>query len=138
MTIGTATPVSTALRVIGGLLTVAGTCLPGATFVLNDGPYPGKATLEFFTEPFGVEGYRLHLLVFGVAAVVLALVPVPGQGRILRALGAGVVAVSAVNGLWIAVDGGGLGAVTVSEGDVSFGALVALAGGSSDRSGGRT
>ncbi|QYN31951.1 hypothetical protein K1T35_25305 [Pseudonocardia sp. DSM 110487] len=129
MTIGTATPVSTALRLIGGLLTVAGTCLPWATFVLNDGPYPGKATLEFFTEPLGVEGYRLHLLVFGVAAVVLTLVPVPGQGRILRALGAGVVAVSAVNGLWIAVDGGGLGAVTLSEGDVAFGAPVAVAGG---------
>jgi branched-chain amino acid transport system permease protein len=120
---------ATALRVAGGLLTVAGTCLPWATFVLNAGPYPAKSTLEFFTEPLGVSGYRLHLLVFGVAAVLLALVPVPGHGRIVRALGVGVVAVSVVNGLWIAVDGGGLGAVTASDGDLAFGAPVALAGG---------
>jgi branched-chain amino acid transport system permease protein len=119
----------TALRVAGGLLTVVGTCLPWATFVLNEGPYPAKATLEFFTEPFGVDGYRLHLLIFGIAAVVFALVAVPGQGRILRALGVGVVAVSIVNGLWIAVEGGGLGAVTASDGDMAFGAPVALAGG---------
>jgi branched-chain amino acid transport system permease protein len=120
---------ATARRVAGGLLTVVGTCLPWATFVLNDGAYPAKATLEFFTEPFGVVGYRSHLLLFGVAAVVFALVPVPGQGRILRALGAGVVGVSILNGLWIMVEGGGLGAITVSEGDVAFGAPVALVGG---------
>jgi branched-chain amino acid transport system permease protein len=121
--------IATASRVAGGLLTVFGTCLPWATFVLNGGAYPAKATLEFFTEPFAVTGYRLHLLVFGMAAVVFALVPVPGQGRIMRALGAGVVAVSLVNGLWIAVGGGGLGAVTASDGDVAFGAPVALVGG---------
>jgi branched-chain amino acid transport system permease protein len=120
---------ATVLRVAGGLLTVVGTCLPWATFVLNEGPYPAKATLEFFTEPFGVVGYRLHLLILGIAAVVFALVAVPGQGRILRALGIGVVAVSIVNGLWIAVEGGGLGAVTASDGDIAFGAPVALAGG---------
>ncbi|TQM36630.1 branched-chain amino acid ABC transporter permease [Pseudonocardia cypriaca] len=118
-----------ALRAAGGVLTIVGTGLPWATFVLNGGPYPAKATLEFFTEPFGVVGYRLHLLVFGVLAVVFALVAVPGRDRILRALGVGVVAVSVVNGLWIAVEGGGLGAVTMSEGDVAFGAPVALAGG---------
>jgi branched-chain amino acid transport system permease protein len=121
--------IATPLRVAGGVLTVAGTYLPWATFVLNDGAYPAKATLEFFTEPFGVTGYRAHLLALGVAVVVFALVTVPGQGRILRALGVGVVAVSAVNGLWITVAGGGLGAVTVSDADVAFGAPVALAGG---------
>ncbi|GAA5133673.1 branched-chain amino acid ABC transporter permease [Pseudonocardia adelaidensis] len=120
---------STALRVAGGLLTITGTYLPWATFVLNDGPYPAKATLEFFREPFGLAGYRAHLLAFGVAALVFALVAVPGQGRILRALGAGVVTVSVLNGLWITVDGGGLGAITVSDEDVAFGAPVALVGG---------
>jgi branched-chain amino acid transport system permease protein len=120
---------ATPLRVAGSLLTIAGTYLPWATFVLNEGPYPAKATLEFFTEPFGVVGYRSHLLVFGIAALVVALVAVPGQGRILRALGAGVVAVSILNGLWITVEGGGLGAITVSDADVAFGAPVALVGG---------
>jgi branched-chain amino acid transport system permease protein len=119
----------TALRVAGALLTVIGAYLPWATFVLNDGAYPAKATLEFFSEPLGLSGYRLHLLVLGVVALVLALVAVPGRGRILRALGAGVVAVGVLNGLWITVAGGGIGAVTMSEGDVAFGAPVTLVGG---------
>jgi branched-chain amino acid transport system permease protein len=122
---GLATPLSVA----GGVLTVVGTYLPWATFVLNEGAYPSKATLEFFTVPLGVTGFRLHLLLFGVAAVVLALVRVPGRARMLRALGWGVVAVALVNGVWITVAGGGLGAVAAADGGVAFGAFVALAGG---------
>ena len=121
--------IATPLRVAGGLLTVVGAYLPWATFVLNEGPYPAQATLEFFTVPFGVVEYRLHLLLFGVAAVVLALAPVPAKGRILRAIGWGVVAVSVVNGIWITAEGGGLGAITASDGAVAFGAVVALLGG---------
>jgi branched-chain amino acid transport system permease protein len=123
-------PYATPLRAVGGLLTVIGAYLPWATFVLNEGPYPEKATLEFFTAPFGVSGFRLHLLVFGVAAIVLALVPaVPARGRILRALGWGIVVVSVANGFYITVQGGGFGAITAADGAVAFGAIVALVGG---------
>jgi branched-chain amino acid transport system permease protein len=114
--------------VAGGILTVVGALLPWATFVLNEGPYPEKATLQFFVAPLAVTGYRLHLLVFGIAAVALALLAVPGRSRILRALGWGVVAVSVVNGLYIAVEGGGVGAITAADG-IAFGSIVALLGG---------
>jgi branched-chain amino acid transport system permease protein len=120
---------ATPLRVAGGVLTVVGTYLPWATFVLNEGAYPAQATLEFFTVPFGVTGFRLHLLLFGVAAIVLSLVQVPGRTRMLRGIGWGVVVVSAVNGVWITSEGGGLGAVTAADGAFAFGAFVALVGG---------
>jgi branched-chain amino acid transport system permease protein len=119
---------TTVLRVAGGLLTLVGALLPWATFVLNEGPYPEKSTLEFFSAPFAVTGFRLHLAVFGIAAIVIALVAVPGRERILRAVGWGVIAVAVVNGLYIAVEGGGLGAITAADG-VAFGAVVALVGG---------
>jgi branched-chain amino acid transport system permease protein len=122
-------PFVTPLRVAGGVLTIIGTYLPWATFVLNEGPYPAQATLEFFTVPFGVVEFRQHLLLFGIAAIVVAVAPVPAKGRILRAVGWGVIAVSVVNGLWIMVEGGGLGAITAADGSVAFGSLVALAGG---------
>ncbi|WP_051580575.1 branched-chain amino acid ABC transporter permease [Pseudonocardia acaciae] len=122
-------PLTSALRVAGGVLTLVGAYLPWATFVLNDGAYPAKATLEFFTEPFGVTGFRLHLLALGAAAIVLSLVAVPGRGRMLRALGVGIVAVTGVNLGYLVALGGGFGAVTASDGDVAFGALVTLAGG---------
>jgi branched-chain amino acid transport system permease protein len=121
--------IATPLRVAGGVLTVVGTYLPWATFVLNEGAYPAQATLEFFTVPFGVTGFRLHLLLFGIAAIVLSLVTVPGRARMLRAIGWGVIAVSVLNGLWITIEGGGLGAVTAADGAFAFGAFVALLGG---------
>ncbi len=117
------------LRLAGGVLTVVGALLPWATFVLNGGAYPEKSTLEFFSAPFEVTGFRLHLLVFGVAAIVLALVRVPARGRMLRGLGAGTIAVAVVNGLYITVEGGGVGAITTAEGSVAFGVFAALAGG---------
>ena len=119
---------TTVLRIAGGLLTLVGALLPWATFVLNEGPYPEKSTLEFFSAPFAVTGFRLHLAVFGIAAIVIALVAVPGRERILRAVGWGVIAIAVVNGLYIAVEGGGLGAITAADG-VAFGAIVALIGG---------
>ena len=118
----------TALRIVGGVFALVGALLPWATFVLNEGPYPEKSTLAFFSAPFAVTGFRLHLAVFGVAAIVIALVRVPGRERILRAIGWGVVAVAVVNGLYITVEGGGLGAITAGSG-VAFGAVVALIGG---------
>ena len=47
--------------------------------MLNSGPYPDKATLQYFVAPFGVTGFRLQLLLFGIAALVLTLAPVPAQ-----------------------------------------------------------
>ncbi|MFC5993050.1 branched-chain amino acid ABC transporter permease [Pseudonocardia hispaniensis] len=120
---------ATALPMAGGLLTVLGALLPWATFVLNEGPYPEKATLQFFVAPLGVTGFRLHLLVLGLAAVLVPLLQVRGRGRIVRALGWGIVATSLVNGLYITVEGGGLGAITASGGSVALGAIVALLGG---------
>ncbi|MDN5858205.1 MAG: hypothetical protein L0H84_06230 [Pseudonocardia sp.] len=122
-------PHSWILNVAGGLLTVIGSLLPWATFVLNDGKYPEEATLENFTAPLASSGFRLHLVIFGVAAVAVTLLAVPAANRIVRALGLGTIAVALVNGLWITVRGGGLGAITVSEGAVAFGAVVALLGG---------
>jgi branched-chain amino acid transport system permease protein len=122
-------PYATPLRVAGGVLALLGALLPWSTFVLNQGPYPEKATLEFFTAPFGVTGFRLHLALFGIAAIAVSLLPVPARGRILRAVGWGVIAVSVANALYIMIEGGGLGAVTAADGATAFGAVVALVGG---------
>jgi branched-chain amino acid transport system permease protein len=122
-------PRATVLRVLAGVLTIIGTYLPWATFVLNEGPYPDKATLNFFVDPLGVTGFRLHLLVIGIAMIVVALLGLPAAGRIIRGLGWGTIAVAVINGLYILVQGGGFGAVTASDGAVAFGAVVALVGG---------
>ena len=122
-------PRATVLRVLAGLLTIVGTYLPWATFVLNDGPYPEKSTLNFFVDPFGVTGFRLHLLVIGLAMIVVALVRLPAAGRMIRGLGWGTVAISVINILYLVVEGGGFGAITVSDGSGAFGAIVALLGG---------
>jgi branched-chain amino acid transport system permease protein len=122
-------PAATALRTAGGVLTIIGTYLPWATFVLNDGAYPDKSTLNFFVDPLGVTGFRLHLLLLGLAVVVLTVLKVPPTGRMVRGIGWGVVAVAVVNGLYITVKGGGLGAITISDGEAAFGSIVALLGG---------
>ena len=122
-------PHATAVRVAGGLLTLIGALLPWATFVLNSGPYPDKATLQYFVAPFGVTGFRLQLLVFGIAALVLTFAPVPARGRLLRGLAWGIIGIAVINGLYIAVEGGGLGAITVADGSVAFGAVVTLLAG---------
>jgi branched-chain amino acid transport system permease protein len=122
-------PRRAAVRVAGGVLALVGALLPWATFVLNAGPYPEKATLQFFVAPFGVTGFRLHLVLFGIAAIALALLRVPGRDRVLRGVAWGIIAVSVLNGLYLVVEGGGLGTVTAADGAVAFGAFVALAGG---------
>jgi branched-chain amino acid transport system permease protein len=122
-------PHSRALRIAGAVLAVVGAYLPWASFVLNEGAYPAQATLEFFTVPFGVTGYRLHVLLFGLAALVVSLLPrIPASRRIVRGLGIGVLAIAIINGLFIAVEGGGLGALTVAD-TVAFGAIVSLLAG---------
>jgi branched-chain amino acid transport system permease protein len=122
-------PAATALRIAGGLLAIIGAYLPWATFVLNDGPYPDKATLNFFVDPLGVTGFRLHLVILGLAAIVVTVLKVAPTGRIVRGLGWGVVAVAVINGLYLVVDGGGVGTITLSDGQAAFGAVVALLGG---------
>jgi branched-chain amino acid transport system permease protein len=122
-------PYAQVLRIVGAVLTIVGGYLPWASFVLNEAPYPAQATLEFFTVPLGVTGFRLHLVLFGVAALIVALVPrLPARDRILRGLGVGVLVIAVANGLYIAVEGGGLGALTVADG-VAFGAFVAAVAG---------
>jgi branched-chain amino acid transport system permease protein len=125
-----AAPRSTILMIVGGVLTLVGAYLPWVTFVLNEGPYPEKSSLNFFVDPFGVTGFRLHLVILGLAAIVVAaLRRIPARHRIVRGLGIGVTVVALINGLWIAVEGGGLGAITASEGTIAFGSIVALVGG---------
>lgn len=117
------------LTLAGAALTLVAALLPWATFLLNDGAYPEKATLQFFDAPLEVTGFRFHLLLLAVAAVAVTFAPVPGRHRVLRGLGWGVTLVSLVNTLFIMGNGGGLGAVTVADGASAFGGLVGIVGG---------
>jgi branched-chain amino acid transport system permease protein len=115
---------------LGGVLMVIGAMLPWATFVFNDGPYPQLSTLSFFDAPFELTGFRWHVLVFGVLAVVVAFLPkLPGQFRVLRALGAGGLAIGAITCAFMIGDGGGVGAITATDGSVAFGGIVTALGG---------
>ena len=85
--------------------------------MLNSGPYPDKATLQYFVAPFGVTGFRLDLLLFGIAALVLTFAPVPGPRPDLARTRPGASSrIAVLNGLYITVEGGGLGAITVADG----------------------
>ncbi len=114
---------------LGGILLLIGAMLPWATFQLNDGPYPELATLQFFDAPFQLTGYRWHTLLFGAIVLVLTFVPLPGKARALRAVGWGGLAIGLITAIFIASDGGGLGAITALDGDIAFGSIVALIGG---------
>ncbi|MGQ0837792.1 branched-chain amino acid ABC transporter permease [Actinokineospora sp.] len=117
------------LTVAGGVLAIIAALLPWATFVLNDGPYPDKATLQFFDSPWAVSGFRLHTLVLGIAVLVVAFAPIPVRNRVQRALGWGMVAVAAINTLFILFDGGGIGAITAIDGSYAFGGIVGIVAG---------
>ncbi|MEV0620547.1 branched-chain amino acid ABC transporter permease [Nonomuraea sp. NPDC050404] len=93
----------------GAVLVLVGALLPWATVVLPGGAYPDLATLQFFDAPHQVTGFRLHLVLLGLAAFL------PGAGR---AAGVGVVIVALVHTAFLAV----LGAL-------SFGGPVTLAAG---------
>jgi branched-chain amino acid transport system permease protein len=122
-------PRATVLRVLAGVVTIVGAYLPWATFVLNEGPYPEKATLQFFVAPLGVTGFRLHLLVFGIAMIAVTLLKLPAAGRIVRGLGWGTVAIALINSLYLVAEGGGFGTITAAGGSAAFGAIAALVGG---------
>jgi branched-chain amino acid transport system permease protein len=114
---------------LGGLLLLVAAMLPWATFLLNDGPFPEKSTLQYFDAPFELTGFRWHLLVFGVVALVTTFVPLPGKDRVLRALGWGGLVIGLVCGYFIAENGGGFGAITAADGASAFGSVVAVLGG---------
>jgi branched-chain amino acid transport system permease protein len=115
--------------IAGGVLAIVAALMPWATFVLNDGPYPAKASLQFFDSPFELEGFRQRLALFGIVALVLNFAPIPGRHRAVRALGWGVGVISIVNLLMIAIKGGGIGAATAANGTTAFGGLVGIVAG---------
>ncbi|HTI21698.1 MAG TPA: hypothetical protein VL652_11935 [Kutzneria sp.] len=116
------------LIIVGAIVVIIGALLPWATFVLNDGAYPDKASLEFFDAPFGLTSFRLYLELLGLAGLVFALVPLRDRIRVLKAVGWGSAGIAVINTLFIVGDGGGLGAVTVADGHSAFGGLAATVG----------
>jgi branched-chain amino acid transport system permease protein len=113
---------------VGSVLLLIAAMLPWATFLLNDGPYPDLATLQFFDAPLALSGYRWHVLLFGVVALVLTFLRLPGGERVLRALGWGSLAISLISAVSIASEGGGLGAITAADGVTAFGSIVGVVG----------
>ncbi|MFC4859493.1 branched-chain amino acid ABC transporter permease [Actinophytocola glycyrrhizae] len=117
------------MTALGGILFLVAAMLPWATFLLNDGAYPEKSTLQFFDAPFELTGFRWHLLLFGIAALVVTFVPVPGKARVLRALGWGGLVIALTGAVFIAAKGGGFGAITAAGDIVAFGSFVGIIGG---------
>lgn len=122
-------PLGKPFAAVGGLLTIVAALLPWVTFTLNDGNWPDKSTLQFFDAPFAVTGFRWHVLLLGVFVLIAAFAPTPSKGRVVRALGWGIVVVSFINGAYITVKGGGLGAITALDGATAFGSIAGLVGG---------
>jgi branched-chain amino acid transport system permease protein len=116
------------LIIVGAIVVIIGALLPWATFVLNDGAYPDKATLPFFDAPFGLSAFRLYLEILGLAALVFALVPLRDRVRVVKAVGWGAAGIAVINTLFIIGDGGGFGAVTAADGKSAFGGIVAVVG----------
>ena len=82
-------------RAAGGAAVVVGALLPWATFVLNDGAYPDKATLQFFDAPFARHRVPAGTCCCSASLALRADVRADARpaARILRALGWGVVAI---------------------------------------------
>ena len=116
------------LIIVGSIVVIIGALLPWATFVLNDGAYPDKATLEFFDAPFGLSSFRLYLEIFGLAGLVFTFVPLRDKIRVLKAVGWGALGIGVINTLFIIGDGGGFGAVTMADGVPAFGGIAAIVG----------
>jgi branched-chain amino acid transport system permease protein len=120
---------SRVLAIGGSVLAIIAALLPWVTFVLNEGAYPDKATLQFFDAPFELTGFRWELLLVGLVALVCSIFTIPARRRVLRGLGIGVFAISLVQSLFIMGHGGGLGAITAADGNTAFGAVVGLVAG---------
>jgi branched-chain amino acid transport system permease protein len=106
---------------VGGAVVILGALLPWAAVVFPRGAYPDKSTLAFFPAPFATTGFRWHLLLFGVLALVLSFIHLPGGRRALRVTGWAVIVIALVNAGYILGEGGWAG--------LSVGGLVAAAGG---------
>ncbi|MGI5286443.1 branched-chain amino acid ABC transporter permease [Nonomuraea polychroma] len=104
------------LPVAGAVLVVGGALLPWASAVLPGGPYPDLATLQFFDAPHLVTGFRLHLILLGL----VALLP-----RARRPAGTGVLVIALVHMAFLT----GLGALSAG-GPVTLaaGALLVWSG----------
>lgn len=111
---------------VGGILAAL---LPWTTFILNDGPFPAKASLQFFDAPFALEGFRLHVALLGVVALLVAWSTLPSRHRILRGLGAGMTALSALVSAFIVAMGGGIGALTTTDEAVAYGGVIGIVAG---------
>jgi branched-chain amino acid transport system permease protein len=122
-------PFARPLSIVGGALLIVAALLPWVTFALNKGNYPDRATLQYFDAPFQVTGYRWHLLLLGVLVLIATFAPIPSKGRVVRSLGWGGLLVAAINTIFIAVEGGGLGAVTAADGKSAFGGIVGIVAG---------
>ncbi len=122
-------PMMRVLAIVGAVVSVVAPLLPWATFVLNDGAYPDKSTLQYFDAPFELTGYRWELLLLALLAVVASVFRIPAQRRVLRGLGAGIAAIGVIHFLFITSKGGGLGAVTAADGAFAFGSVAAIVGG---------
>ncbi|WP_162794743.1 branched-chain amino acid ABC transporter permease [Nonomuraea lactucae] len=83
------------------VLVLAGALLPWASVVLPGGAYPDLATLQFFDAPHLVTGFRLHLVLLGLAA---ALLP-----RARKPAAIGVIAIALVHMAFLT----GLGALSI-------------------------
>lgn len=114
------------MTIAGGVLAIIAALMPWATFTLNEGAYPDKATLQFFDAPFAVSGFRLHTLIIGVAVLVVVFSPFNVRNRVQRALGWGLKGIAVVNTGFILANGGGLGAITSIDGKVAFGGIMAI------------
>ncbi|MGJ6960572.1 branched-chain amino acid ABC transporter permease [Streptosporangium sp. G11] len=93
----------------GAVLVLVGALSPWASAVLPGGAYPDLATLQFFDAPYLATGFRLHLVLLGLAAF---------APRASRPAGVSVIIVALVH----------TGFLT-ALGALSFGGPVALAGG---------
>ncbi|HEX6343934.1 branched-chain amino acid ABC transporter permease [Umezawaea sp.] len=122
-------PFARPLAVVGGVLLIVAALLPWVTFSLNSGNYPDRATLQYFDAPFGVTGFRWHILLLGVLVLIATFAPIPNKGRVIRSLGWGGLAVALINSVFIVAEGGGLGAITAADGSSAFGGVVGVVAG---------
>jgi branched-chain amino acid transport system permease protein len=72
--------------VVGAVVVLVGALLPWADVVLPGGAYPDLATLQFFDAPYLVTGFRLHLVLMGLAAFLPRARRIVGVGVIVIAL----------------------------------------------------
>ncbi|MBC6451171.1 branched-chain amino acid ABC transporter permease [Actinokineospora xionganensis] len=116
------------LSIGGAALGIVAALMPWATFVLNEGAYPDKSTLQFFDSPWAVSGFRLHTLLLSLVALAVVFAPIR-KHRIHKALGWSLIGIALINAAFIAGNGGGFGAITSDGSSFAFGAVIGLVAG---------